>query len=316
MDLNVLLVVLGLVVFEVISSIDNAVVNADVLSTMKNEKAKRFFLTWGIFFAIVIVRGVLPFIIVYATNSQLGISGVFNAMLNSDPSVQEAIEKSAPMLLIGGGMFLFLLFIHWLLMEEKEFGFSVEKTISDFGSVWFYGLASLTILVSAIYLSREMTFAAIVGYTAFFITGGFKENAKRAEERMMASGGDTSTGMSDWSKVLFLEVIDTTFSIDGVVGAFAFTMSVPLILLGNGIGAIVVRQITIGNVERIKKYAFLKNGAMYSIGFLGAIMITEGVGYHVPSWLSPVITVSTIGYFLNKSIKKNKEEAKKVAITA
>lgn len=79
--------------------------------------------------------------------------------------------------------------------------------------------------------------------------------------------------MSDISKILYLEVIDATFSIDGVLGAFAFTLSVPLILIGNGIGAYVVRSLTMHNIETVKKYMYLKNGAMYSIGVLGTVMI-------------------------------------------
>jgi hypothetical protein len=101
-------------------------------------------------------------------------------------------------------------------------------------------------------------------------------------------------------------VIDATFSIDGVIGAFAFTLSVPLILLGNGLGAFVVREITIGNIERIKKYAYLKNGAMYSILCLGAIMIADSFEMGIPSWLSPVITFIIVGFFLYKSVKECK----------
>jgi hypothetical protein len=72
---------------------------------------------------------------------------------------------------------------------------------------------------------------------------------------------------------------------------------VPLILIGNGIGALVLRQLTVGNIDRIKKYAYLKNGAMYSILCLGLIMILDSFGYHIPSWLSPVVTFAIIGYF-------------------
>jgi hypothetical protein len=107
--------------------------------------------------------------------------------------------------------------------------------------------------------------------------------------------------LSDWSKILYLEVIDATFSIDGVIGAFAFTLSVPLILIGNGIGAIVVRQITVGNIDRIKRYRYLKNGAMYSVLFLGMIMVAESFGLHVPLWLSPLITIGAVGFFFGKS---------------
>jgi hypothetical protein len=116
--------------------------------------------------------------------------------------------------------------------------------------------------------------------------------------------------MSDVSKIFYLEVIDATFSIDGVIGAFAFTMAVPLILIGNGIGAFVVRELTIRNIDTIKKYRYLKNGAMYSIFFLGIIMILDSFGFHIPSWLSPVITFGVVGFFLVKSLKEIPEHMK------
>jgi len=78
---------------------------------------------------------------------------------------------------------------------------------------------------------------------------------------------------------------------------------VPLIILGNGIGAVVVRQITVGNIERIKRYVYLKNGAMYSILCLGTIMLLDSFGFEIPSFLSPVITFGIVGYFLYKSVR-------------
>jgi hypothetical protein len=112
------------------------------------------------------------------------------------------------------------------------------------------------------------------------------------------------SGMSDVSKIFYLEVIDATFSIDGVVGAFAFTMAVPLILIGNGIGAFVVRELTLRNVDRIKQYRYLKNGAMYSIFFLGIIMILDSFGVSIPFWVSPLITFGVVGFFLHKSLRE------------
>jgi hypothetical protein len=109
--------------------------------------------------------------------------------------------------------------------------------------------------------------------------------------------------MSDIAKILYLEVIDSTFSIDGVVGAFAFTLSVPLILLGNGIGAVVVRQLTIYNLEKIKRYIYLKNGAMYSVLVLGFVMLAHGFGIHIPEWAAPLSTIAIVGYFFWKSWK-------------
>lgn len=143
-----------------------------------------------------------------------------------------------------------------------------------------------------------VAFGAVIGSTAFFIVHGFRQNAEHAEEKMLR------TDMTDISKVFYLEVIDATFSIDGVVGAFAFTMAVPLILIGNGLGALVVRELTLRNVDTIRKYLYLKNGAMYSIFFLGIIMILDSSGMHIPFWVSPLITFGVVGYFLVKSLKE------------
>ena len=80
-------------------------------------------------------------------------------------------------------------------------------------------------------------------------------------------------------------------------------MSVPLILIGNGIGAFIVRELTIRNVDNIKKYQYLKNGAMYSVFFLGIIMLLDSFGFDIPIWVSPVVTFGVIGFFMYKSIR-------------
>lgn len=309
-----ILAVLGLAAFEVVSSLDNAVINAQVLGTMKNERAKRFFLTWGIFFAIFVVRGVLPLVIVYTANPSIGILGAFGAMFSSDPHVTEAVEATAPYLMLGGGMFLLLLFLHWFFVEKKEFGIPhFEQVALKVGAVWFHAIAAfvlgavlLTIRQTApATMAADLMLAVTLGFAVFFLAHGFKENAEQMEDQMMHN----DTGMSDWAKVMFLEIIDLTFSIDGVVGAFAFTTSVPLILIGNGIGAVVVRQLTVGNVESVKKLIYLKNGAMYSIGILASVMMLEGFGCHVPHWVSPVSTFACIGAFLWMSVAHLRTDA-------
>jgi hypothetical protein len=295
--ITIILIVLGLVVFEVISSIDNAVINADVLGTM-GKKGRKWFLFWGLLFAVFIIRGLLPWIIIWASNPSIGFIGSLVSTFSSDPSVIEAIESSAPILLAGGGIFLLFLFLHWLFLETKNFGLRGEKFFMRQG-IWFYAIVSIILAIIvwfSLKINTMMAFGAVVGSTAFFITHGFKQNAEKAEQDLVKS-----RGLSDISKNLYLIVIDSTFSIDGVLGAFAFTLSVPLIILGNGIGAYVVRELTIRNVDNIKKYIFLKNGAMYSLLFLGLIMIFDAFGVHIPSWVSPVVTFGTIGYFFFKS---------------
>ncbi len=295
---TLILTILGLCLFEVVSSIDNAVVNAEVLSTM-SKKARRWFLIWGLLFAVFLVRGLLPWLIVWLATPGLGPIGAFTATFSSNPLVHEAVGRSAPILLAGGGTFLIFLFFHWLFLEPKKFGLPTEKFFHSQG-IWFYAVVSVLlayIVWMALKINPFMAFGAVIGSTAFFITHGFKQNAEESEKKLVSG----KSNMSDVSKIMYLEVIDATFSIDGVLGAFAFTLSVPLILIGNGIGALVLRQLTVGNVERIKKYAYLKNGAMYSIFFLGIIMLLDAFGLHIPQWVSPVTTFVIIGYFFLKS---------------
>ena len=291
-----ILIVIGLVLFETITSIDNAIINAQVLSTMQ-AWARRWFLLWGLLFAVFVVRGVLPWLIVWMSAPALGPWGALTATFSGDPTVVAAIGKSAPILLIGGGTFLIFLFLHWLFLEPKNFGLAGEAFFQRQGG-WFFTLVAILLAVIVWFALKQnsmMAFGAVVGSTAFFITHGFREHAAQAEKDLMQNR------LSDWSKILFLEVIDTTFSIDGVLGSFAFTMSVPLILIGNGIGALVVRQLTIGNIQRISKYLYLKNGAMYSVLLLGVFMILESFGMHLPVWLSPITTFGVVGFFFFKS---------------
>ncbi len=295
--ISLIVVVLGLCLFETISSIDNAIINAEVLGTMK-PKARRWFLVYGLIIAVFMVRGLLPWIIVWVATPGLGPIDALTATFSSDPAVIEAVEQSAPILLSGGGVFLIFLFFHWLFLEPKNFGIKGEKFFYQNG-IWFYAVVSiiLSVLVwNDLQVNPVMAFGSVIGSTAFFITHGFKQNAELAEKKLASSGN-----LSDISKILYLEVIDATFSIDGVLGAFAFTMSVPLILLGNGLGAFVVREITIGNIDRIKKYVFLKNGAMYSILFLGMVMILDSYGVEIPSYVSPAITFGVVAFFFWKS---------------
>lgn len=295
---SIVFIVVGLTLFETVSSIDNAVINAEVLSTM-SAKARRWFLLYGILIAVFFVRGLLPWTIVYAFTPGLGFVESFLATFSSDPAVIEAVAKSAPILLAGGGVFLLFLFFHWLFLEPKSFGLFGEQFFLRRG-VWFYAVVSLLLsLIVWFALQRNpmMAFGAVIGSSVFFITHGFKQNAEESERSLL------ETTRSDLSKILYLEVIDTTFSIDGVLGAFAFTLSVPLILLGNGIGAIVVRQMTVGNIDRIKKYIYLKNGAMYSVLVLSIIMLSDAFGVHVPEWFSPLATIVIVGYFFFLSIR-------------
>lgn len=297
MIFSVIVTIIGLSLFETISSVDNAIINAEVLSTM-GTRARRWFLTWGMLVAVFVVRGLLPFIIIWAFNPTLNVLQVLSAAWSSDPLVQESIHKSAPILLVAGGVFLLFLFLHWLFLEDKRMGLPRAEKFFMAKGVWFYAVVSVLLSVISWFALKEnnlMAFGAVVGSSLFFITHGFKQNAEEQEKKLLGSN------QSDLSKLFFLEIIDMTFSIDGVLGAFAFTLSIPLILIGNGLGAFLVRQLTISNIERIKKYIYLKNGAMYSILVLGMIMILDSFGFRIPEYLSPFSTFIIIGFFFWKS---------------
>jgi len=304
---EILIIVFGLCIFEIVSSIDNAIINAHVLKTLP-ERFRRIFLVWGIFFAVFAVRGLLPFVIVWLTDPSLSIIQVFSAAFSSNEVVSASLEKSRPLLLLGGGSYLFLVFAAWLFLEEKKYAFRTEKFIHKQG-VWFYAIASIFTTLMVYYSIQHnpmMALAGTIGISAFFITDGFKKNAEE-KERELVSG---SSNMSAWSKILYLEAIDASFSIDGVIGAFAFTMSIPLIIIGNGLGALIVREMTVKGIDRISKYAFLKNGAMYAVGVLGSVMILEAFGQHFPFWFIPLCSLSVLAFFMVLSIKDIKKAQK------
>ena len=294
------LIICGLALFESITGVDNAIINSETLSDA-SPRARRWFLTWGILFAVFAVRGVLPWLIVWMATPGLGPWQAFAASLSGNPKAAEAIQTGSPVLLMGGGVFFIFLFLHWIFLEAKEFGLPLERFIARQGA-WFYAFASITLAVIvrlALGRGPMLAFGAVMGSTAFFVTHGFKAHAEE-QEQLLLSG---ERRLSDIGKILYLEVIDLTFSIDGIVGAFAFTLSVPLILVGNGIGAIVVRQFTYHGAGRIRRYVYLKNGAMYSALLLGILMVAHGFRLEVPAWLSPIGTFVLVGCFFIQSVR-------------
>lgn len=303
--IEIIIVIIGLSLFEIISSFDNAIVNAHVLKTLP-ERFRKIFLFWGLLIAVFVLRGVLPFIIVWLANPSLGIGELFSFVFSGSEEVAQSIEHSKPFLLLGGGVYLFLVFLSWLFLEEKKYAYLVEHFIHR-QSVWFYAITSIFftgIIYLAIKVDPFLALAAAIGSMAFFVTDGFKKNAEAKEKELL------DPHMSAWSKILYLEVLDASFSIDGVVGAFAFTTSVLLILIGNGIGAFVIREFTVRGMGLISRFAYLKNGAMYSIGMLGTIMMLESFGEEYPFWLAPLNTVFLLSLFLFLSWREIKMAAK------
>jgi len=298
--ISVLIIILGLIIFEVVNSVDNAIVNAYILKTM-SIKWRKVFLFWGILTAVFIVRGLLPLLVVWLSVPEIGFLGAAKAMFESKPEIAELMEARKGIILIGAGVFLLLLYLHWLFLEEKTPLFVMDKFIKPNYGVWFFACAAI-ILVVLLYLARFSPFlmlSAAVGNAIFFIMYGFREQAAKQEERLIKGASQ----ISDFSKLMYLEVLDASFSFDGVMGAFAFTTSVPLILIGNGIGALVVRNLTIKSIDKVAQYRFLKNGAMTSIGLLGIFIILKSFGVFIPEYLPTLITIFLVGLALWQSQK-------------
>jgi hypothetical protein len=294
--LNTTLIIIGLALFETVNSIDNAIINADVLAGV-NRKTRKFFLTWGLFSAVFLVRGVLPWLIVWAAIPAIGLIGALTHTFSTDPNISEAISSYSPVLLVGAATFLLCLFLHWFLVEirdKKENGLKFYLSVPVALAVIFYFSAGI---------SYDMITGTLIGGTGFFIMQGLKEHAEKKRQKIIRNG------MTDYSKVIYLEMIDASFSIDGVLGAFAFTLSVPLIIIGNGIGALIVRSLTLGNLRTIHKYKLIKNGAMYSILMLSMIMLLNSFGIHIPIWVAPIITIMIVAYFAHKAIRLNRQTA-------
>jgi uncharacterized protein len=287
-----IIIVLGLIVFEVVNSIDNAIVNAHVLKTMGILWRKRFLLI-GIVTSVFLVRFLLPFFIVWVSVPNISLPDLFSSFVGGNAVAANAINAQKPVILMFGGVFLMFLYLHWLFLEKKD-PLYIERFLKEKHGVWFFGMAGI-ILVVVMYLAKAnalMMLAAAIGSAVFFILYGLKETAESTEQNLQSP---QSSNLSDMSKFIYLEVLDASFSFDGVIGAFAFTINLLLIFIGIGIGAIVVRQLTIKGIDQVAKYRYLKNGAMTSIGFLGLFMIVEAFGVELPSYIPILVTLLLVG---------------------
>jgi len=147
---------------------------------------------------VFLVRGLLPWLILWISTLILGFLGSFTASFSSDPAVIKAMQDSFPILLVGGGTFLVFLFFHWLFLVPKYYVLIGEEFIQKHGA-WFFAIVSVllvTIVWVAIRFNPLMALGAVIGSSAFFISYGFKANAEQAEKRIIAN----SSTMSDISK--------------------------------------------------------------------------------------------------------------------
>ena len=297
-------------VLEVSLSFDNAVVNATVLKKM-TPKWQRRFITWGILVAVFGMRLVFPLAVV----SVIAQVNPWEALVlaASDPKRYEEIMLSSHVALAGfGGAFLLMVGLSYFFDHEKDVHWVrfIEAPLATIGKVetveigisllTFYGLSKLLPLPQ-----DQVTFlvAGIFGLITYIIVDGIGKFLQ------LPSEGKVDIEKASVAMFIYLEILDASFSFDGVVGAFALTNNLFIIGIGLGIGAMFVRSLTILLVEKdtLEQFRFLEHGAFYAIGAL-AVMMLLGAFIHIPEALTGLIGAAFIGMSIISSIRYQRKQ--------
>ncbi|WP_294196674.1 DUF475 domain-containing protein [uncultured Sphingomonas sp.] len=315
--LGILWIVLVLGVLEVSLSFDNAVVNATVLRDMTPVWQRRF-LTWGIIIAVFGMRILFPLVIV-AIAARLGpIDAVVLAA--TDPVAYERIITGAHVGISGfGGAFLAMVGLTFFLDEEKDSHWIglIERPFAGLSRI--SGLAIGIVLLALYGISRAipaeeaMTFltAGIFGLLAYIAVQAVGAILEKDDEEPTSGNAAATVAVtkSGLAAFLYLEVLDASFSFDGVIGAFALSNNLFIIALGLGIGAMFVRSMTVMLVDKgtLTEYRYLEHGAFYAIIALAAIMLIS-VRVDVPETVTGLIGAAFIGMALFASVRANRRD--------
>jgi uncharacterized protein len=308
--LTVFFICAVLAVLEISLSFDNAIVNANKLKDMRPEWQRRF-LTWGIIIAVFGMRIVFPLLIVVIA-AQIG---PWQAMVlaASRPEEYAAIMHDAHLPIAAfGGTFLLMVGLTYFFDAEKDVHWVrwLEETVSRSATVRGIeiGLVLLVMLGFAkllpVHESEIFVMSAIYGLLTFLVVeiiGGLLDKSNEA----MAGAAKGGLGA-----FLYLEVLDASFSFDGVIGAFALSQNLFVIAIGLGIGAMYVRSMTIMLVEKgtLQQYRFLEHGAFYAIVVLAVVMYFQTL-VHVPEVITGLGGAALIGVSLWSSIRWNRAQA-------
>jgi hypothetical protein len=320
--LSALTITAILAVMEVSLSFDNAVVNASVLRNW-DHFWKMIFLTVGILIAVFGMRLVFPVVIV-AVTADMGMVEVVKMALNDPIQYSAKLLAHHAEIAAFGGAFLLLVFLNFFLDEGKDTHWFkwLEKRLANLANVpamsVFLALIALLVMAANVEEAKRLvvTMAGIWGIVIYIgvqvlshLLGGEPE----VDEEGNAVGHDANGAPTGVIKAgiggfIYLEVLDASFSFDGVIGAFAITSDVVIIMLGLAIGAMFVRSMTIYLVDKgtLDAYVYLEHGAHYAIGALAFIMIASGTGLHVPEVVTGLIGVAFIVWAVIASIQYNK----------
>lgn len=302
--------VVVLSVLEISLSFDNAVVNAGVLKDM-SVFWQKMFLTIGILIAVFGMRLVFPIVIV-AVSADIGTLETIDMALNDSSRYSSVLNSVYPVISAFGGMFLLLVFLNFMFDHEKEthwLGFMEERLtkIAKFDEISV--LIALVVVFSTRWWVPEadqfrVFVAGIAGILLYLMVDAV---GSLFEEESTGDAAVATIKRAGFASFLYLEVLDASFSFDGVIGAFAITRDVVIIMLGLAVGAMYVRSMTVYLVNRgtLSQFIYLEHGAHYAIGVLALIMIVGTVA-HVPEVITGLIGVGFIAASIFSSVRYNK----------
>jgi uncharacterized protein len=317
-------------ILEVSLSFDNAVINATVLERM-SEFWQRIFLTIGVLIAVFGMRLIFPLAIVWVT-AGLNPVEAFDLALNppaddaatfpdGSPSYETLLTDAHPQIAAFGGMFLAMLFLNFI-FEDREITWLswLEKPLAKAGKLDMLAVvvAGTGLVLVAEFLAdaedrSTVLLAGLLGLIVYILVDGLGSMFHTEEFEEGPQGGPSTlvkaTGKAAFFLFLYLEVLDASFSFDGVIGAFAITSDPIIIALGLGlIGAMFVRSITVYLVRQgtLSDYVYLEHGAHWAIGALATILLVS-IGVHVNELITGLIGVAFIGAALVSSVMRNRK---------
>ncbi len=309
-----LLTVLVLSALEVTFSFDNAVVNAKVLGSMP-ELWQRMFMTVGIVIAVFGMRLVLPILLVSLTAS-LSMGEVLRLALERPNEYAHYLEQAHPIIASYGGIFLLMIFLEFILDYGRKVHWfrALERPLMKIGRLRqispLLSLVALAVVTQFLGGEHKLTvlIAGVLGVITYLAIRTIAEVFELKQEKEQRRNAMNRRAMlrAGFVNFLYLELLDASFSFDGVIGAFAITNMVLLIAAGLGVGAVWVRSMTIHIVrhDTLAKYRYLDHGAHYAIGAL-AVMLLIGIRFEVPEALTGSIGIVIIGFALFSSWRYN-----------
>lgn len=303
--LSAVYITLVLAAMEVSLSFDNAVVNAGVLKDM-DAFWRKMFLTVGIFVAVFGMRLVFPVAIV-SVSADMGMLEVARLALDNPAEYSKQLSAHSAEVSMFGGIFLLMVFLSYFFDSEKDVHWVhwLESRMSKYGDMHYLIATIAMVTVFFIYAIVPAEIA-----TKVFIAGmsGIMTYVMVDVVGDYLGGDGEAVARSGAGAFLYLEVLDASFSFDGVIGAFAITNDIVIIMLGLGIGAFFVRSITVYLVKKgtLNKYRYLEHGAHYAIGALALIMLLS-LKVHIPEVVTGLIGIALIALSVYASIRWSKK---------